>query len=125
MAKYPQNSIVTTTIVKKARGKRLRMRTRSLPVGASSSDVTSGEGFELTTLVVIGTDYIGSCKSNYHTIMTTTAPTIFKYGKLIGYVHVGQAISFFYSKWAFFQLYHGENKLYFYEMMMMFHFVLD
>ena len=31
--------------------------------------------FELTTSVVIGTDYIGSCKSNYHTIMATTAPT--------------------------------------------------
>jgi hypothetical protein len=31
-------------------------------------------GFELTTLVVIGTNCIGSCKSNYHTIMTTTAP---------------------------------------------------
>jgi hypothetical protein len=31
-------------------------------------------GFEPTTLVVIGTDCIGSCKSNYHTIMTTTAP---------------------------------------------------
>jgi hypothetical protein len=32
-------------------------------------------GFELTTLVVIGTDCMGSCKSNYHTymIMTTTA----------------------------------------------------
>ena len=29
--------------------------------------------FELTTLVVLGTDYIGSYKSNYHTIMTTTA----------------------------------------------------
>ena len=29
-------------------------------------------GFKLT-LVVIGTDCIGSCKSNYHTIMTTTA----------------------------------------------------
>ena len=28
-------------------------------------------GFELTTLVVIGTDCIGSCKSNYHTITTT------------------------------------------------------
>ena len=28
--------------------------------------------FELTTPVVIGTDCIGSCKSNYHTI--TTAP---------------------------------------------------
>ena len=31
-------------------------------------------GFELTTLVVIGTDCINSCKSNYHTMMTTTAP---------------------------------------------------
>jgi hypothetical protein len=27
-------------------------------------------GFELTTLMVIGTDCTGSCKSNYHTIMT-------------------------------------------------------
>jgi Ca2+/Na+ antiporter len=26
--------------------------------------------FEFTTLVVIGTDYIGSCKSYYHTITT-------------------------------------------------------
>jgi hypothetical protein len=28
--------------------------------------------YELTTSVVIGTDCIGSCKSNYHTITTTT-----------------------------------------------------
>ena len=28
-------------------------------------------GFELTTLVVIGTDWKSSCKSNYHTITTT------------------------------------------------------
>jgi hypothetical protein len=28
--------------------------------------------FELTTLVVIGIDSIGNCKSNYHTITTTT-----------------------------------------------------
>jgi hypothetical protein len=27
-------------------------------------------GFKPTTLVVIGTDCIGNCKSNYHTIMT-------------------------------------------------------
>ena len=32
----------------------------------------SWTGFELTTLVVIGIDCTGSCKSNYHTI--TTAP---------------------------------------------------
>jgi hypothetical protein len=30
-------------------------------------------GFELTTLVVIGSDCIGSYKSNYHAITTTTA----------------------------------------------------
>ena len=29
-------------------------------------------GFELTTLVVIGTDFIGSWKSNYQTITATT-----------------------------------------------------
>jgi hypothetical protein len=32
-------------------------------------------GFELTTLVVIGTDGTGSCNPNYHTIMTTTTPS--------------------------------------------------
>jgi len=31
-------------------------------------------GIELKTLVVIGTDYIGSYISNYYTITTTTAP---------------------------------------------------
>jgi hypothetical protein len=31
-------------------------------------------GFKLTTLVVIGTDCIGSYKFNYHTITTMTAP---------------------------------------------------
>jgi hypothetical protein len=35
-------------------------------------------GFELTTLVVIGTDCRGSCKSNYHMIMTTKAHKIIK-----------------------------------------------
>jgi hypothetical protein len=34
--------------------------------------------FKLTTSVVIGTDCIGSCKSNYHTITTTTAPFIIR-----------------------------------------------
>ena len=33
-------------------------------------------GFELTTLVMIGTDCTGSYKSNYHTITTTTAPAV-------------------------------------------------
>ena len=31
-------------------------------------------GFELTALVVIGTDYSGSCKSKYHTNTATTTP---------------------------------------------------
>ena len=31
-------------------------------------------GFELTMLEVTGTDCVGSYKSNYHTIMTMTAP---------------------------------------------------
>ena len=32
--------------------------------------------FKLTTSVVIGTDCIGNCKSNYHTITATVAPII-------------------------------------------------
>ena len=32
--------------------------------------------FELTTLLVIETDCTGSCKSNYHTITTTTVPAV-------------------------------------------------
>jgi hypothetical protein len=38
-------------------------------------------GCKLTMLVVIGTDCIGSCKSNYHTITTTTAPYKFMFVK--------------------------------------------
>jgi hypothetical protein len=34
-------------------------------------------GFELITLVVIGTDCISSCKSHYHTITATAAPKLF------------------------------------------------
>ena len=33
-------------------------------------------GFELTTLVVIGTDCVGSCKFNYHTIKTPTIQVV-------------------------------------------------
>jgi hypothetical protein len=33
-------------------------------------------GFELTTLVVIGTDCIDSYKPNYHATTTTTAPSL-------------------------------------------------
>ena len=49
--------------------------------------------FEITSSVVKGTDCIGSCKSNYHTITTMTAPvegwyidSIGGVGKLVGYV---------------------------------------
>jgi hypothetical protein len=31
------------------------------------------------TLMVIGTDCIGSCKSNYHTITVTTAPDMYRW----------------------------------------------
>ena len=34
-------------------------------------------GFEFTTLVVIGTDCTGSCKSNYHTINAMTPSVTF------------------------------------------------
>ena len=35
--------------------------------------------FEITTSVVIGSDCIGSCKSNYHTFMAMMAPLIYNY----------------------------------------------
>jgi len=34
-------------------------------------------GFKFTKLVVIGTDYIGSYKSNYHTIRIMSTPAIY------------------------------------------------
>ena len=37
-------------------------------------NISTWVGFELTTLVVIGTDCTGSCISNNHTIATMTAP---------------------------------------------------
>ena len=44
---------------------------------------------ELTTLAVTGTDYISSCKSNYHTITNTTAPDKFskQYNSQIKYIY--------------------------------------
>ena len=36
--------------------------------------ISSWSGFELTTFVVIYTDCMGNCKSNYHAITTTTVP---------------------------------------------------
>jgi hypothetical protein len=45
--------------------------------------------FKLTTSMVIGTDCIGSCKSNYHTITTTMIPgiNIYFYIDLISVQH--------------------------------------
>ena len=53
-------------------------------------------GVEPTTSVVIGTDCIGNCKSNYHTITAKTSPhLLFEIFKIIHrlYVRVAQ-ISF-------------------------------
>ena len=52
--------------------------------------------FELTMLVVIGTNCIGSYKSSYYTITTTTAPNI-KYGRSILLSVVSREQSFFIS----------------------------
>ena len=38
--------------------------------------VHNGDNYTNKSLVVIGTDCIGSCKSNYQTITATTAPII-------------------------------------------------
>ena len=43
-------------------------------------------GFELTTLVVIGPDCIGSCKSNYHTITTNTQSHIRTWHKWVALI---------------------------------------
>jgi hypothetical protein len=45
--------------------------------------------FELTTSVVIGSDCIGSCKSNYHTIKITTAPQICNFWKKRNHFPIG------------------------------------
>jgi len=36
-------------------------------------------GVQLTTLVMIGTDCRGSCKSNYHTMTTAMVPVVVTY----------------------------------------------
>ena len=50
----------------------------------------SWAGFELTTLVVTGTDSIDSCKSNYTMITTTMAPT-----RIVYIEHIHGACSYF------------------------------
>ena len=46
-----------------------------------SSTPRHEQGFELTTLVMIGTDCTGSCKFNYHTITTTKASVRLEYSE--------------------------------------------
>jgi hypothetical protein len=46
--------------------------------------IKSGAGFEL--LVVIGTDCIGRCKSNYHTITTPTVPSLIRIHTGLAYI---------------------------------------
>ena len=53
--------------------------------------------FEHTTLVVIGTDCTGSCKSNYHTITTTTATEQDKYCKYILLYNNGDCTAHYYD----------------------------
>ena len=48
--------------------------------------------FELTTSVMIATDYIGSCKSNYHTITTTTAPCWMKPSTISAYHYTHEGV---------------------------------
>ena len=48
-------------------------QTLSQNVVSSTPSLRGIRGFELTTLVVIGTDCIGSCKPTYHSITTITA----------------------------------------------------
>jgi uncharacterized protein (UPF0262 family) len=54
-----------------------------------SSKPRHDRGFELTTLVVMGTVYKGSCKSIYHAITTTTAPHIQTISRLTTLVVIG------------------------------------
>ena len=56
-------------------------------------------GFELTTLVVIGTDCICSYKFNYHTITSTTTFVIFIHVQLRSYIFQGTWLDFFCQEW--------------------------
>jgi hypothetical protein len=62
--------------------------------------------FELTTLVVIGTDCTCSCKSNYHTITTTTTPCkIRDYHNQSSWIHICIFISV-----LFYRLHYGHYR---------------
>jgi len=47
-------------------------------IGVPGENHRPGVGFDLTMLVVIGTDCIGSYKSNYDTITITTIPSHYR-----------------------------------------------
>ena len=63
-------------------------------------------GVKLTTLVVIGTDWIGSCKSNYHTI--TMPPSL-------GWTNFSSFFSCFIHVLLFLSYCHQFNVLFFFE----------
>jgi hypothetical protein len=64
-------------------------------------------GMELKMLVVIGTDCICSCKSNYHTITTTMAPKLRRikilsnWYSMSGNVKLFIILQFFLKSWIF------------------------
>ena len=62
--------------------------------------------FELTTLVVIGTDCTGNNKYNYHMISTTMATPLIDC--CLRKRKMGQWF-LFYTKWAIFHTCHGKN----------------
>jgi hypothetical protein len=53
-------------------------------------------GIESITLVVTGTDCTGSCKSNYHTITTKTAPELSNYSPAFFFINNVKCIDLFY-----------------------------
>jgi hypothetical protein len=56
------------------RGNRIKLPTCCKSLKSLMLYTLPWSGFELTTSVVIGTDCMSSCKSNYHTITAMTAP---------------------------------------------------
>ena len=59
-------------------------------------------GFNLTTLVVIGTDFIVTCKSNYHTVTTIQSrrPLVLIVGVLMGLSGLYILSHWFYYCWC-------------------------
>jgi len=58
--------------------------------------------FELTTSTVISTDCISSCKSNYHTITTTTASVMYRRLLYFWFIpNKGSSSSWSYGSWIY------------------------